>query len=109
MILDIDERDGWVVVATRGEVDLQHAPRLRKALTDSLLGGRGVIVDLSPVTFIDSSGIAALIEAYQMARTGGNAFILAAPSAPARRVLKLARLDTVFAIADSVTAATEGP
>ena len=105
MILHTSEAGGAVVVAPAGEIDLQHSPRLRKLLMELMLDGRAVVVDMSQVEYIDSSGIASLVEAYQMARRGGGRFTLASVSAPALRVLHLARLDKVFAIADSVEAA----
>ncbi|MGE5505321.1 MAG: STAS domain-containing protein [Actinomycetota bacterium] len=105
MNLETREAAGAVVVSLGGEVDLQHSPRLRKTLMDLMLEGRAVVVDMAAVAYIDSSGIASLVEAYQMARKNGTRFILAAVSEPARRVLQLARLDRVFALADTVEAA----
>jgi anti-sigma B factor antagonist len=105
MNLETREAGGAVVVSLGGEVDLQHSPRLRKTLMELMLDGREVVVDMAQVAYIDSSGIASLVEAYQMARKGGGRFILAAVSEPARRVLQLARLDRVFAMADTVDAA----
>lgn len=90
------------IVALSGDVDLRHSPTLRKALMELMFDRRPVVVDLSGVTYVDSSGIAGLVEAYQMARKNGTRFILAAISAPAMRVLQLARLDKVFALADTV-------
>jgi anti-sigma B factor antagonist len=109
MNLTSHESNGAMVIAPSGEVDLQHSPRLRKTLMDLMLDRRDVVVDLSAVAYIDSSGIAALVEAYQMARRNGGLFTLAAISGPALRVLKLARLDRVFTIADTVDLALSGP
>ena len=78
---------------------------MRQNLLDILGKARAVIVDLAGVTMIDSSGIASLLEGFQEARKKGKDFVLAAPGDPVIRVLKLARLDTVFQIADDVTAA----
>jgi len=97
--------NGSVVVVLGGEVDLQHSPRLRKVLMELMALRRAVVVDMAAVAYIDSSGIASLVEAYQTARRQAGRFTLAAVSAPAMRVLRLARLDQVFAIADSVEAA----
>ena len=105
MNIETRETGGAVVVALSGEVDLQHSPRLRKVLMDLLQLKRTVIVDMSAVAYIDSSGIASLVEAYQTARRQTGRFTLAAISAPAMRVLQLARLDRVFDIAASVDAA----
>jgi anti-sigma B factor antagonist len=93
------------VVVLSGEVDLRHSPALRRALMELMLEKRPVAVDLSGVEYIDSSGIAGLVEAYQMARRNGTRFALAAVSDPVRRVLQLARLDRVFTIAGTVEAA----
>ncbi len=108
MKLDRREQNGAIVVALAGEVDLAHSPALRKVLMDETLSGRTVVVDLSGVEYIDSSGIAALVEGYQMAKQKSGRFALAAVSAPAARVLKLARLDQVFIIGDDIEAAIGG-
>ncbi|MBR9971289.1 STAS domain-containing protein [Magnetospirillum sulfuroxidans] len=104
MKIESREIDGAVVVALAGEVDLQHSPTIRKHLMELMFERRPVIVDLAAVVYIDSSGIASLVEAYQQARKNGTRFVLAAVSAPAMRVLQLARLDKVFALADTVEA-----
>ena len=100
--------DGITVVELSGEVDLRHSPTLRKALMEMMFDRRPVVVDLAAVTYVDSSGVAGLVEAYQMARKNGTRFVLAAISDPVRRVLQLARLDRVFTIVDTVEAATKG-
>lgn len=100
--------DNAAVVALGGEVDLRQSATLRKALMELMFEKRPVVVDLSTVEYIDSSGIAGLVEAYQAARGNGTLFVLAAVSDPVRRVLQLARLDRVFTIAESVEAALKG-
>jgi anti-sigma B factor antagonist len=89
---------GTAVVSLQGEIDLQNSPDLRKELLGWLAEGQDVVVDLSAVDYIDSSGIASLVEAYQTARHQDGRFSLAAVSPAALRVLKLARLDEVFVI-----------
>lgn len=107
MKLDTSEIDGAVVVALAGEVDLSHSPRLRKMLMELMFDRRDVLIDMKSVAYIDSSGIASLVEAYQMARRNQTRFTLVDVSQPAMRVLQLARLDKVFAIAPTVEAALE--
>ena len=107
MELSIVEDGEIVVVILKGDIDLEHSSRMRQNLLDILGDARAVIVNLSGVSMIDSSGIASLLEGFQEARKKGKDFILAAPGDPVMRVLKLARLDTVFQIADDVTAAKE--
>jgi len=105
MKISTREETGHVILRLEGEVDLHHSPTLRKALMDLMLVNRAVIVDLGQVEYIDSSGIASLVEAYQMTRRNGGRFVLANISLAAMRVLQLARLDKVFTLADSVEAA----
>lgn len=107
MNVETREVNGTVVVALEGEVDLQHSPNVRKQLMELMFERRHVLVDMALVAYIDSSGIASLVEAYQMARKNGTRFVLAAISQPALRVLQLARLDKVFAIAETVEAGLE--
>jgi anti-sigma B factor antagonist len=92
------ERSDAVVVQLAGDVDLDSSPAARKVLLDALQRSRPVFVDLSAVTYIDSSGIASLIEAFQRARTMGVQFMLTDVAEPVMRVLSLARLDRVLPI-----------
>jgi anti-sigma B factor antagonist len=99
---EIREEGERVVVALRGDVDLSHSPEARQLLLDQIGRKCDLIVDLSGVSYIDSSGIASLVEAFQAARRQGSGFALAAVSESALRVLRLARLDKVFPIHASV-------
>lgn len=99
---EIREEGKGVVVTLRGEVDLSRSPAARQILLEQVGRGRNLVVDLSGVGYIDSSGIASLVEAFQAARRQGSGFALAAVSEPALRVLRLARLDKVFPIHASV-------
>lgn len=92
------EEEAGIVVALEGDVDLQSSPDARKILLDAVGRERPVFVDLSGVRYIDSSGIASLVEALQKARQSGTPLVLTAVSEAALRVLKLARLDRVFTI-----------
>jgi anti-sigma B factor antagonist len=94
----ISETNGRIVIALSGEIDLETAPAVRKALLDNLKGGKDLLIDLAQVTYIDSSGIASLVESLQLARKQGHDVALVAVSPRALRVLELARLDKVFTI-----------
>jgi anti-sigma B factor antagonist len=88
----------------QGEIDLACSNQTREAILGQLNGKNHVLVDLAGVEYIDSSGIASLVEGYQRARAMGLRFGLVAVSDAARKVLELARLDQVFPIHDSVEA-----
>lgn len=91
------------IVALSGDIDLDNSPQVRNALLASVGEKRGVLVEMSAVSYIDSSGIASLVEAYQSARRASTLFALVAVSDAAMRVLELARLDRVFSIHASVS------
>ncbi len=94
----VTEVEGKLVIRLTGDVDLEHCVAVRKLLLDGVARGRDLLVDLSRVTYLDSSGIASLVEALQVARKNGTALRLFSLSVQALRVFELARLDKVFAI-----------
>jgi len=104
-VAGITESEGRLIVALEGEIDLEQAGAVRRALLDSLKKGRNVLVDLSQVTYIDSSGIASLVEGLQVAKKQKSDLALVAVSQRVRRVLELARLDKVFQIHADLAAA----
>lgn len=89
---------GVRLLKVRGEVDLSWSQKLRKAVLEALATGKPVAIDLSQVSYIDSSGIAALVEGFQNSRGKSQKFSLVAVSKPVHAVLELARLDRVFPI-----------
>jgi anti-sigma B factor antagonist len=99
-----ESSDGYVLVRLSGEVDLSWSQEVRRAVLDALASGAPVGVELSAVSYIDSSGIAALVEGFQQARTHGRRFALVAVSDAVRAVLELARLDRVFVLVPSADA-----
>lgn len=99
---EVSEREGQLVIAFSGDIDLESSPQARKALLECVARKQPVLADLSRVTYIDSSGVASLVESLQTARKAGTTFALASVSESAMRVLQLARLDKVFTIFASV-------
>ena len=97
---EVRQEGGVTIVAFEGEIDLEVSPRARELLLDCVGRGHDLHVDLAGVSYIDSSGVASLVEAFQSARKRGTSFALAGVSAPVRRVLELGRLDRVFTILD---------
>jgi len=96
-----EERNGTFVIAVAGEVDLYTSPDLRKAILEAVKRKSGIGVDLSGVPYMDSSGVATLVEGLQGASKKKAAFSLIAPSGAVMKVLQLARLDAVFDIRDT--------
>lgn len=87
----------WTVLAITGELDLFSAPSLRERV-QLLPAGRPVALDLSGVSFLDSSGLGAVIGTQKHVQASGGRFAVIAPTgSPLRRLLSLAGLDQVFA------------
>ena len=86
-------------LVVRGEIDLESRAAFVEALEKILQQSDGAArVDLSGVTFMDSSGISALIECQQRALDDGSQVVLIAPSTSCRRVLEILGLDDFFPI-----------
>jgi anti-sigma B factor antagonist len=84
--LSIDT-DGTLVL--RGEIDSYTAPDLADRLAAEPLVE---VVDVAGVTFIDSSGLRAIVEAHQARATAGSRLVLRAPSAAVQRLLEISGL-----------------
>lgn len=98
MSVRVSEQSDAITVFLAGEIDLEHSPAARKALLAAFDRKKSVIADLQAVTYIDSSGVASLVEAYQKAQQVKQSFALVRVSESAMKVLALARLDKVFTI-----------
>lgn len=107
MKLRVTDEAGTAVVSFSGDIDLESSPQAREALL-AAVGRGGVLVDLGEVGYMDSSGVASLVEAYQLARRNGTSFGLFGLRDAPRRVLELARLDRVFPIFASLEEGLDG-
>ena len=95
----ISYRMAGKMIRVTGDVDMESAARLRAKLEKALKKKpQAVIVDLSQVTRMDSSGVAVLLEAIQWARKEKVVLVLQDPSPPARSVLEVARVDKLFMV-----------
>jgi anti-sigma B factor antagonist len=95
--IESQESGGKLVVRVHGEVDLYSSPELRTAIAKAIPKAEaGVGVDLSGVEYMDSSGVATLVEGLRS--SAAKPFVLVAPSQPVMNVLQLSRLDSVFDI-----------
>jgi anti-sigma B factor antagonist len=91
--IPMKQREGEVVLLPSGELDLAVAPALRAALHCALASGApAVCVDLSAVTFLDSTGLNEFVDAGRQASGLGISFVLTAPTANVRRVFDITNL-----------------
>ncbi|MEO8889603.1 MAG: STAS domain-containing protein [Jatrophihabitantaceae bacterium] len=94
------------VVSVAGEVDVHSAPQLREGVTAQLATDSGaVVVDLSQVAFLDSTGLGALVSARSAAGERGVALPIVCTSARILKLFTITGLDGVFDIHDSVDSA----
>ncbi|MCP5145606.1 MAG: STAS domain-containing protein [Gammaproteobacteria bacterium] len=94
----VSKSGDYTIVELAGDVDLSCSPDARKAILRCLERSEHTLVDMSGVTYIDSSGVASLVEGYQTAKKKSLRFGLLGVSEAAMSVLQLARLDKVFPI-----------
>jgi anti-sigma B factor antagonist len=87
------------VLEIAGRVDSYSVPKLRTHLNKSVnRHTANLVVDLTRVNFIDSSGLAALVHAMRSCREWGGNLCLASPQRPVRMILELTRLDKAIDI-----------
>lgn len=97
------------MIALEGDVDMSTSPEVRKALIP-LFNSRAahIVVNLSGVPYIDSSGIATFVEGLQLSRKGGVRFTLAGATPRVEAVFELAYLKSVFEMVPDAEQLFEG-
>ncbi len=92
-VTSLDRDAGTATVTLRGEVDILTVDRVRGVLGEALATRpQEILVDLTELAFIDSTGLGALIFGFQRARDAGVRFRLAHPNATVRQILMLSGL-----------------
>jgi anti-sigma B factor antagonist len=105
--LNVSVRDGLLVVALRGDLDVTGAADAEAAITALVARGRSLIIDMSALDFIDCCSLAALLRVQGLARRGGGV-VLAAPQRHVLRLLALTGNDEAFPVHASVAGAVAG-
>ncbi len=102
--------DGVTVVTVEGEMDVYTSPTLRDRLSALLDDGTStVVVDLSAVTFLDSTGIGTLVGALKRAEEQGGGLPVVCPQDRLLKLFRITGLDGVFTIRDTVAEAVAAP
>jgi len=101
--LSVRRMEKAAILEIAGDIDLSSSPEVRKALLNEFASNRTprVVLNMERVQYIDSSGVASLIEGLKAARDTGSRFLLFGLSRGAREVLQLSRLLKIFEICDS--------
>ncbi len=104
--LETSDLGGVRLLRVDGEVDIATAPTLREAVESILAGDPvAVVIDLSAVPFLDSTGLGVLVAAYKGALERGVLLSLAGPQRIVANSLRLVHIDTVIPVHDTVAAA----
>jgi anti-sigma B factor antagonist len=97
-----DLGNGVYTVSVAGEVDLATAPELKEGLGEVVNNGaRGVLVDLSNASFIDSTTLGVLMGAVKRLRPVGGELAIACHDSNIRKIFEITLLDRVFKIFDT--------
>ena len=100
MNISIRERGPATILDVDGQITFESTPSLREKILGALKGKdkSAVLVNLSAVAYMDSSGIATLVEGLKAAQSSKSSFGLFGLTKNTRNVLELVRLDKVFKI-----------
>ena len=111
MQINVESINSGVIVRVTGEVDLSVSPEMKEKILEQIElhkkehtfnMAKSIYCDLSGVNYIDSSGIASLIQSHQQASKNGTNFYLFKTSEEVLKVIKLARLDSIFKLTDTI-------
>jgi anti-sigma B factor antagonist len=103
MQISVRHLDNITVFDVSGDIDLATSPELRKVLLRELkeLRRPRVVVNLRAVRYIDSSGVASLVEGLKASRDVGSRFVLCGLNTRVTEVLRLSKLRSIFEVCDS--------
>jgi anti-sigma B factor antagonist len=104
--VEVDERDATTVLVVSGELDLGSSPRLRDAAVRQLLAGdRRLIIDLTGLEFLDSTGLGVIVAVLKRARTLGAELHLVIGRERVRAPFQITGVDGLLPIHDDLDAA----
>jgi anti-sigma B factor antagonist len=94
----LERVDGCSVVFAVGEIDLAASPVMREVMAEAVESGRHLIVDLSAVSFLDSTGLSVLLGTQKTMATTHRSMSLAEPSVFVAKVLRITRVDDAIPV-----------
>ena len=100
--------EGLVLLALTGELDAAPTGRVQAAVDGVLADGKTlVVVDLTALSFCDSTGLGALVRVNRRIREAGGSVVVAGAQGPVARLLRLMSMERVLVLADDVGDALE--
>ncbi len=105
-----EEKEGEVLICRlEGEININTSPELRKSFDRMMRDNeKKVIVEFSGISYIDSSGLATLIEMYQRLKRNGGRLRLCSMTQKVRDIFEITKLTKLFEIFPNLTEALEG-
>jgi anti-sigma B factor antagonist len=94
----LEGMDGCMVVFAVGEIDLATSATLREVMLEALESGRHLVVDLSAVTFLDSTGLGVLIHTQKRIAATHKSMSLVGPTGMIAKVLRITRIDEAIPV-----------
>lgn len=108
-VVTTNHPSGAIIVAPGGEIGYHEAPALQNAIHRAYAQQpKAVIIDLSRVNYMSTSGVATLVEALQISRRSGAPLYLTGLSERVKAVFDITRLQTAFRIVPSIEEALTG-
>jgi anti-sigma B factor antagonist len=106
---EVVDISGWTVVSVYGELDVATAPDMREQLIELVNEGRAhLVLDLSGVDFLDSTGLGMIVSALKRARTHGGDLRLVSTESRITRLFEITGLDRAVPLLPTVDAAVAG-
>lgn len=107
--METHQEDGRIRIELRGELDLATAPQVEEALTGAESGAPGVILlDLSGLSFLDSSGLRTILSADARAQEGGRRLAVVKGPDPVQRVFAITGLEDKLELVEDASAVSAG-
>ncbi len=106
IMYEVEVRDGVHIVHLPGDIDISCASDARAAAAPLAEQGAKIVLDLTKATYLDSSGIAAVVETYSKARISGGSLVLVLSDAALKPIM-LGCFDKIFEILPSVDEAVD--
>jgi len=99
LIREIKRLDNAVIVVAQGDVTLAESPEFHQELVDLCESAPGrLIIDLSNVAYMDSSGVGSLVDIYRKVRSRGGKMALVGLTEAVRSLFEITKLDSFFSI-----------
>ncbi|WP_456399583.1 STAS domain-containing protein [Mesoaciditoga sp.] len=95
--MEIEKKKGYLIVSLNGEFDIESSQTLKEEVRKNLTSeNSNIVIDLTKVSYVDSSGLGTLIALQKDARFNGGSLSIVGASEQIKRVMKMTNLDKLF-------------